>query len=385
MDLVNVRVHKWRLIRKIGSGSFGEIYLAEHHSTHEEVAVKVEPINTKCPQLVYESRVNKILAGGVGIPNVRWTGVQADHNIMVMDLLGPSLEDVFCRCNRRLGLKSTLLLAEQMLARVQYMHSKSLIHRDIKPDNFIIGRNKKANQVYIIDFGLSKRYRDPKTHQHIAYRENKSLTGTARYASVNCLLGIEPSRRDDLESLGYVYMYFLRGSLPWQGLKARTQKEKYRKICEKKQSTPVEVLCEGYPEEFQVYLNYCKGLQFDDTPDYNFLHKLLRELFELKGFVRDDVFDWTAPSSNNNNNSSSNGLLRLPSAAHPQSPSASHAAQAAASQSSGMPKLPVLNANGGRRVSQGEQQQQQQAAPVSADDVSKTARLRAAATAAQNA
>jgi serine/threonine protein kinase len=124
---------------------------------------------------------------------------------------------------------------------VEFVHSRSFIHRDIKPDNFLMGLAKKANQVHIIDFGLAKKYRDPKTHIHIPYRENKNLTGTARYASINTHLGIEQSRRDDMESLGYVMMYFLRGSLPWQGLKAGTKRQKYEKISEKKMSTPVEV------------------------------------------------------------------------------------------------------------------------------------------------
>ena len=163
------------------------------------------------------------------------------------------------------------------------MHSKSFIHRDIKPDNFLMGLGKRANQVNVIDFGLAKKFRDPKTHIHIPYRENKNLTGTARYASINTHLGIEQSRRDDIESLGYVLMYFLRGSLPWQGLKAATKKQKYEKISEKKMATPVEVLCRGFPMEFATYFQYCRSLRFDDKPDYSYLRKLLRDLFAREG------------------------------------------------------------------------------------------------------
>jgi len=173
------------------------------------------------------------------------------------------------------------------------VHSKSFIHRDIKPDNFLMGLGKRANQVNIIDFGLAKKYRDPKSHQHIPYRENKNLTGTARYASINTHLGIEQSRRDDLESLGYVLMYFLRGSLPWQGLKAATKKQKYEKISEKKMATPTETLCKGFPTEFVVYFQYTRSLRFDDKPDYSYLRKLFRDLFVREGFVWDYVFDWT--------------------------------------------------------------------------------------------
>ena len=132
---------------------------------------------------------------------------------------------------------------------MQTIHEKNLIYRDIKPDNFLIGRpnSKAANVIHVVDFGMAKQYRDPKTKQHIPYRERKSLSGTARYMSINTHLGREQSRRDDLEALGHVFMYFLRGGLPWQGLKAATNKQKYEKIGEKKQTTAIKDLCEGFP------------------------------------------------------------------------------------------------------------------------------------------
>ncbi|KAK2371242.1 Casein kinase 1-like protein 2 [Trifolium repens] len=285
--------NKFRLGRKIGSGSFGEIYLGTNIQTNEEVAIKLENVKTKHPQLLYESKLYKVLQGGTGIPNVRWYGVEGEYNVLVMDLLGPSLEDLFSFCSRKLSLKTVLMLADQMINRVEYIHSKSFLHRDIKPDNFLMGLGRRANQVYAIDFGLAKKYRDTSTHQHIPYRENKNLTGTARYASMNTHLGIEQSRRDDLESLGYVLMYFLRGSLPWQGLKAGTKKQKYEKISEKKVSTSIESLCRGYPSEFASYFHYCRSLRFDDKPDYAYLKRLFRDLFIREGFQFDYVFDWT--------------------------------------------------------------------------------------------
>ncbi|KAL8498100.1 hypothetical protein ACS0TY_021433 [Phlomoides rotata] len=285
--------NKYRLGRKIGSGSFGEIYLGTNIQTNEEVAIKLENVKTKHPQLLYESKLYRILQGGTGIPNVRWFGVEGDYNVLVMDLLGPSLEDLFNFCSRKLSLKTVLMLADQMINRVEFVHSKSFLHRDIKPDNFLMGLGRRANQVYIIDFGLAKKYRDSSTHQHIPYRENKNLTGTARYASMNTHLGIEQSRRDDLESLGFVLMYFLRGSLPWQGLKAGTKKQKYEKISEKKVSTSIEALCRGYPTEFASYFHYCRSLRFDDKPDYAYLKRIFRDLFIREGFQFDYVFDWT--------------------------------------------------------------------------------------------
>ena len=179
-------------------------------------------------------------------------GEEGDYNILIMDLLGPSLEDLFNFCGRKFQLKTTLMVADQMITRIEYVHSKNYIHRDIKPENFVIGLGKRSNQVFLIDFGLSKKFRDPKTHQHIPYKENKNLTGTARYASINAHLGIEQSRRDDLEAIGYVSIYFIKGKLPWQGISAQNKAEKYHKIMEKKMSIPVEYLCLGLPSIFAV-------------------------------------------------------------------------------------------------------------------------------------
>jgi serine/threonine protein kinase len=282
---------KFRLIKKIGSGSFGDIYLGTNILTGEDVAIKLEELKSKHPQLHYESRVYKLLSGGQGIPLVRWFGLEGDYNVMVLDLLGPSLEDCFNYCKRRFTVKTVLLLADQMLARLEYCHSRNMIHRDIKPDNFLLGTGSTADKVFLIDFGLAKKYRDSKTHVHAMYREDKNLTGTARYASINAHLGIEQSRRDDIESLGYVLLYFLRGSLPWQGMVANTKKEKYEKINHKKMSTSVEELCAGFPIEFTNYLNYARCLKFEETPDYRELRAAFRTVYEREKFV-DRVFDW---------------------------------------------------------------------------------------------
>ncbi|CAH8622604.1 unnamed protein product [Heterobilharzia americana] len=224
---------------------------------------------------------------------------------MVMDLLGPSLEDLFTFCGRRFSMKTVLTLAEQMLWRIEHVHYRGLIHRDIKPDNFLMGIGPHCNRVFIVDFGLAKRFRDHRTKCHIPYRDDKNLTGTARYASINAHAGIEQSRRDDIESLGYVFMYFLRGHLPWQGLKANTKKQKYERIYEKKLATSPEALCKGYPVEFEKYLHFARGLAFDSSPEYHFLRGIFRRLFQSLNFVLDYVYDWALLGTNSSNTNQS--------------------------------------------------------------------------------
>ncbi|KAL7919351.1 casein kinase I isoform delta [Trichoderma austrokoningii] len=260
-------------------------------TTKQEVAIKLMR-DRKGPQMLEdEADACRALAGGVGIPQVLWFGHEGDYYVLVQTLLGPSLEDLLNYCGRRLSLKTVLLVADQAISRIEYMHSKGYLHRDIKPDNFLMGVGRQGNTLYTIDFGLAGELDDADSDQ--PRRTGRPFGGTRRYASLNNHHGREQSWGDDLESLGYVLVYLARGELPWQGLRAANEEERDELVKEKKTKTPVESLCEGLPEEFAAYISYTRSLAFHDKPDYRRLRERFRRLFLSSGFVYDNVYDWT--------------------------------------------------------------------------------------------
>ena len=297
---VEIRVGgRYRLGKKIGTGAFGEIFEGTDIFDNSSVAIKLEHNSVKYPQLLFEAKLLKSIPG-TGIPIMHWFGIAGEYNAMVMDLLGQNLEDLYNYCAKNFTLKTILMIIIQMIERLKHVHDNHYIHRDIKPENFLIGKDTTAKTIYLIDFGLAKRYRDEYTHIHIPLKENRNLTGTARYASCNAHNGLEQSRRDDMESIAYVILYFFRKKLPWQGLKCKDKNEKHAKIKEIKMSMTPEKLFEGIPKEFADYLTLVKKLGFEDEPEYKNYIRMFNNLFKVKEFEMDYIYDWVTVKNNTN-------------------------------------------------------------------------------------
>jgi casein kinase I family protein HRR25 len=296
MNLIDVIIGgNYRVEGPIQSGSFGNVYKGRDLETSESVAFKMEPMDAKHPRLRYEAKLYQSFSESFGVPSFRWFGKEKhlNMNVLIVDLLGPSLQDLLDSCGGKFSLKTVLLLADQMINRIEWLHSRSLLHRDIKPENFAIGVGEKAKIVHMIDFGLAKKFRD-KNLEHISYGDGKRMIGTLQFASLQAHLGIEQGRRDDLESLGYVLMYFLRGNLPWQTVTADDTTSRNEEFLKWKMSTSVKSLCAGFPHEFEVFLSTCKNMRFREKPDYSYLKNILRDALFREGYRRDFTFDWAA-------------------------------------------------------------------------------------------
>lgn len=264
----------------LGAGSFASIFKAKDTHTGRDVALKLEPLRTsQQPQLAHEAAVLERLAQPKllqGFAQVLWFGQADPMNCLAMELLGSTIEDRLQECGGTFSPETAALVAEQVLARLEYVHAKGIVHRDIKPENFAFGLGEKVAHLYVIDFGLSEEYFVRGKHQRM--RTGRNLTGTARYASINAHRGYTQSRRDDLEAVGHMLMYFLRGALPWSGLPADSKLQKYRLIKEKKEQVALRDLCAGHPIQFQTYLETCRKLDYSQRPDYTSLRSLFVEV-----------------------------------------------------------------------------------------------------------
>ena len=294
-------IYKSYLIKKkLGEGSFGKVYVIANVKTNELFAAKFvsffylnfqEKRDNKNELLDIEARILHHIKA-FGLPEIIAFKSAKDYNILIMELLGQSLETLFQSQEKKFSLKTVCMIGIQILDRIEYVHSRKIIHRDIKPDNFSIGKKNKSHIIYILDFGLAKKYWSTTHNSHIPYIEGKKLTGTARYASINALGGCEQSRRDDLESIFYILIYFIKGRLPWQGLKADKKEDRYKKIYEIKKNIKIKELCSELPEEFESFYNYIRKLEFEQVPDYDYLKLLLKNILEKNNFIIDYYYDW---------------------------------------------------------------------------------------------
>lgn len=289
---------RYVIAKLLGSGSFGEIYAGIDNKLpktdpNKLVAIKLEKHSKDTQLLNNESKLYTYLyREHKGIPRVFWSGTQDEYNVLVIEILGPNLETLFELCGHQFTLKTVIIIAQELLKIIQYIHSRGVVHRDIKPENFLIGL--QSNELYVIDFGLCKFFKNP-DRTHIPPTKSKKLVGTIRYASLNSHNGMELSRRDDLISIGYMLIYFIKGHLPWQGLctKDTPRDVNYNLIKQCKQNTTNEQLCQCLPKEFKLYMDYVCSLGFSDKPDYNYLFNLFTQLFKKNAFEYDDNFDWT--------------------------------------------------------------------------------------------
>ncbi|KAM0673547.1 hypothetical protein GVAV_002922 [Gurleya vavrai] len=294
---MTTHLKNYELIKKLSSGAFGEIYLALDNKTNKEVAIKIDKTSKQRQTqheykmyMLFRKRNSNIIStiydyGKIDFKNeLRYA--------IVIERLGMSIEEIFKHCNRKFTLKTVLMLADLMISRVEYIHYQHHVHRDLKPDNFMFGRQPhNRKNLYIIDFGLCKQYRSTVTYSHVPFGDGRSLIGTARYCSLNVHLGIEQTRRDDLESIGYCLIYFLKGKLPWQGF-VGTKEEKYKKIKKAKEEISITELCEGLHECIYEYMIYVRSLSFSATPDYVYLRELMTNALRQQKFRYDYIFDW---------------------------------------------------------------------------------------------
>lgn len=292
---------KTRLLKLMNGGSFGQIFLGENVSTSEKVAVKIEHPG-QIEQLLYEGQVYRKLKGGPGIPSVAWYGMHGSaFNVLVMDLLGPSLQDLLHDAGHKFSLKTVLLLIDQMLDTIQFVHEQNFVHRDLSSNNFMLGSGDNAHKLYLIDYGLTKKLESGRGFAGgkgvMRFRFARPMVGTARFCSIFCQRGEEEGRRDDMESLGYLWVYLLKGQLPWQGLQANSHAEKMEKILATKLATSLTTFCEGLPEEFLTYLTFVREMSQYAVPDYTAIKIMFHNLAKREGIEYDFLYDWSPISS----------------------------------------------------------------------------------------
>lgn len=279
---------------KLGEGAFGQVYKVLNREDHKKYAAKFEDVKSNHQELYVEYKILKrILKGGpvIGFVNQHYYGVSNGLNMLVVDLLGDNLEKKLEDCNGKFSLKTVLMIFEQVMRRVEFIHGAKIIHRDIRPRNLLVGLGVESRSIYLIDFGKGKKYMDS-SGDHIKMKEQKLPVGNVRYTSIQADKGHDQSRRDDLEAVLYILAYFMTGKLPWKGLKASSIYEKYKQIRAIKAKVEPEDIFAGCPIEFAKMLTYVRGLEFDETPDYNYFKAITKSLLMANKFQLDYIYDW---------------------------------------------------------------------------------------------
>ncbi|NBP13202.1 hypothetical protein EBU95_02260 [bacterium] len=289
--LVGSDINRYTITRYIASGSFGNVFEARHKTTNEYCALKIPVVNESrnCQvSVIDEAKIYKEISnrekGVAGMKIMR----NKDRKIIVMDLLGPSLE-CFLSKHTKFGLKTIISLAIKMLEIIKYIHNCGYIHRDLKPDNFVVG-HPNTSKLFCIDFGLAKKYKK-RNGDHIEFSNSKKFCGTVRYASIAAHQMQEQSRKDDLEAIGYILVYLYKGKLPWQNIKHKNKHERYRIVGEKKANLSEEEICEGMPKEFTIFLKYARHLDFDEKPHYTSLVRMFKQLYQSRNY-KNDKLEW---------------------------------------------------------------------------------------------
>lgn len=300
---------KYTAVHHIGEGSFGKIYLGKDIKTNDKFAIKFES-KKENNDLLKKEAYSMLDLKCVHLPKVYSYGSTNSYNILVMELLGDSLECCLNKSSRKISIKSTCMIGVEMVNILSFIHSKGFLHRDMKPDNFMFGRGSKVNKLYLIDFGLCKKYLDSNKN-HLPIQTGKKLVGTARYASINTHKGIEQGRRDDLESIGYILIYLIKGILPWQGLNIKQGEDHYAKICQKKIEVKLTDLCNGLPKQFAAYIDYCRKLKYEETPNYDYLLSLFKSVLEEEYKIVNIAYDYEWLINNGNTNVNSNSGSNL--------------------------------------------------------------------------
>jgi serine/threonine protein kinase len=285
-------IGNYELDKIIGRGRFGRVYKGIHRETGEFVAVKLEDRHNESKLIDEANTIKNIRKYCKGVPEIYRIGNSHKWNYMIMSYLGPNLEELFIYCKRTFTLRTSVLLSLQIFNIIKRIHESGIIHRDIKPDNFVVGFGDSHNKIFLIDFGLSVSFINNKTMQHNDYVHKHQFTGSFRYSSINNHKGIQQSRRDDLESISYMMVYFYKGQLPWQNIPARDKRDKLKKTYQKKMDTPIEELCEDCPREFKQIVSYCRKLGYKERPDYPYILYLLNKVKKKNNIRDNDVYDW---------------------------------------------------------------------------------------------